>query len=107
MEACFDVMALHKWGFPNAIASFTNKLSKEQADQIADRCSKLIILCDLDERGKKLLETAQKQLKNRVSILLPTYIPDKGKDPCEWGELETVKVINSAKYLGIKKLPRL
>lgn len=107
MEACFDVIMLNKWGFNNAIATMTNKVSKEQAKQIKSRCKNLIILCDLDERGILLLETAKKYLKDDVNILLPTYKPKKGKDPCEWGELETVKVINSVKYLGVKELPRL
>lgn len=107
VEACFDVIMLNKWGFPNAIATMTNKVSKEQAKQIKDRCTKLIVLCDLDERGKKLLETAEKFLKKEVQIYLPTYTPTEGKDPCEWGELETVKVIESAKYLGVSNIPRL
>lgn len=107
MEACFDVIMLHKWGYPNAIATMTNKVSKSQAKQIAERCSNLIILCDLDDRGKKLLDTAKKYLKDKVNILTPTYYPKEGKDPCEWGELETVKAINSATYLGVGSIPRL
>ena len=107
VEACFDVIMLNKWGFPNAIATMTNKVSKSQAEQIKSRCDNLIVLCDLDERGVKLLDTAKRYLKNDVNILTPTYHPEKGKDPCEWGELETVKVINSATYLGVGKLPRL
>lgn len=107
VESCFDVIMLNKWGFPNAIATMTNKVSKEQADQILDRCSKLIVLCDLDERGDMLLKTAEKYLKKDVQIYLPTYTPEKGKDPCEWGEIETVKVVDSAKFLGVDKLPRL
>lgn len=98
---------LNKWGYPNAIATMTNKVSKTQAEQIKDRCKNLIVLCDLDKRGIKLLETAKKHLKGYVNILIPTYIPDEGKDPCEWGELETVKVINSATYLGVGHIPRL
>lgn len=107
MEACFDVMLLRKWGFPNAIATMTNKVSRKQADQIAQRCRKLIVLCDLDERGDKLLETAHKYLDGRVEIFTPTYAPRSGKDPGEWGEIETVKTINSATYRGVGTLPRL
>lgn len=107
VEACFDVIMLNKWGYPNAIATMTNKVSKTQAEQIKDRCKNLIVLCDLDKRGIKLLETAKKHLKGYVNILIPTYIPNEGKDPCEWGELETVKVINSATYLGVGHIPRL
>lgn len=107
IEACFDVIALNKWGYPNAIATMTNKVSKEQAEQIKKLCSKLIILSDNDVRGKELIRTAKKWLKNDVHILLPTYEPSHGKDPCEWGELETVKTINSAKYIVSKSLPRM
>lgn len=107
VEACFDVIMLNKWGFPNGVATMTNKVSKAQAEQIKSRCSNLIVLCDLDERGIKLLQTAKKYLKGYVNILTPTYHPENGKDPCEWGELETVKVLNSATYLGVGNLPRL
>ena len=107
MEACLDVIMLNKWGYPNAIATMTNKVSREQAKQIKDRCSKLIVLCDLDDRGVKLLDTANKYLSKDVQICIPTYTPEKGKDPCEWGELETIKVIESAKYMGLSNLPRL
>lgn len=107
VESCLDVIMLNKWGFPNAIATMTNKVSREQAEQIRERCNKLIVLCDLDERGAKLLETAEKYLKKDVQIYLPAYTPEKGKDPCEWGEIETVKTVDSAKYMGVSKLPRL
>lgn len=107
VESCFDVIMLNKWGFPNAIATMTNKVSKEQSDQIRDRCSKLIVLCDLDERGDMLLRTAKKYLSKDIQFCLPTYRPKVGKDPCEWGELETVKTVDSAKFLGVDKLPRL
>ena len=107
VEACFDVIMLNKWGYPNAVATMTNKVSKSQAEQIKSRCNKLIVLCDLDERGVKLLETAKKYVEGSVQIYLPTYTPKEGKDPCEWGELETVKVIESSKYMGVRSLPRL
>ena len=107
MEACLDTMALNKWGYPNAIATMTNKVSKDQAEQIKKLCSKLIILSDNDERGIELIKTAKRWLKNDVHILLPSYTPKKGKDPLEWGELETVKVIESAKYMVSESLPRL
>ena len=105
VEACFDVIMLRKWGYFNAIAAMTNKVSEKQAEQIRERCSKLIVLRDLDERGMKLYETAKEHLKGAVEVILPHYSPKHGKDPCEWGELETIKVINSA--FRNKKIPRL
>ena len=108
MESQFDVIMMNKWGFPNAVCTMTNKVSREQAQQIADRCSKLIVLCDLDDRGQVLLDTAKHHLqKSGVHILLPTYKPKSGKDPSEWGEKETLKVLNSVKYMGLKKIHRL
>lgn len=107
MESCFDVIALHKWGFPNAVCTMTNKVSKKQAEQIADLCDKVIVLCDLDDRGHVLLDTAKHYLKGKCKLLIPTYHSPVGKDPCEWGEIETVKTVNSASYLGVKKLKRL
>ena len=107
VESCFDVIMLNKWGFPNAIATMTNKVSFEQAEQIKKLCSKIIILCDLDDRGVKLLDTAKKYVGKDIQILLPTYTPHEGKDPCEWGELETVKVIESAQFMGFKNIPRI
>lgn len=105
VEACMDVMMLRKWGHFNAIATMTNKVSRRQAEQIKGLCKKLIVLCDNDERGKLLLDTARKYLKGEVQILVPSYTPKEGKDPCEWKEAETNKVIDSA---GMKKtIPRI
>lgn len=106
VEGMLDCMALHKWGFPNAVSIMTNGMSYSQADYIASHCSKVIGLFDNDEGGEKGHEIAQKRLKNRVMYLRPTYYPSSGKDPLEWGELETVKVINSASICG-KHIPLL
>lgn len=107
VEGMFDAMMLHKWGFPNACAMMGGTITRQQADLIASKCSKFIALFDADEGGEKAIEVTKKRLKDRVVILEPTYYPKHGKDPCEWGEIETVKVIKSAKYAGVKSLPRI
>lgn len=106
-ESMFDVIKLHKWGFPNAIAMMGDGMSKQQADQIVSRCKIFIDLFDNDKGGRTAREIAKRRLGSRVMYLTPTYYPEEGKDPSDWGELETVKVIKSATFLGAKSIPRL
>ena len=105
VEGMFDVMMLHKWGFPNAVAIMGNRMSTAQAGIISDKCKKFIDLFDNDEGGKKAREIAKKKLKGKVLYLTPTYYPERGKDPSEWGEIETLKVLNSVS-IG-RKIQRL
>lgn len=106
VELMFDVIMLRKWGYKNAVAMMGDGMSRQQADQIAQRCSKFIALFDHDHGGEIAIELAKKRLGNRVMFLKPQYYPDKGKDPCEWGREETVKIIESAGITN-HKLPRL
>lgn len=108
MEANIDSMMLEKWGYPNAVSIMGAEMSDAQADQIASRCKKFIDLFDNDEGGRKARYVAKKKLTQRgVLYLVPTYYPKKGKDPTSWGELETVKVIESATLFNTKGIPRL
>lgn len=107
VEAMFDCMMLHKWGFPNTVAMMGDGMSVAQADQIAKRCRIFIDLFDNDKGGDIARNIAKSRLGNRVLYLTPTYYPDFGKDPSEWGEIETLKVIKSATYTGHRKIPRL
>ena len=66
-----------------------------------------IDLFDNDKGGLEARRIARRRLGNKVMYLVPSYYPEKGKDPSDWGELETVKVINSASFLGVKSIPRL
>lgn len=107
VESMFDCMMLHKWGYPNTVAMMGDGMSRYQADQIADRCRVFIDLFDHDKGGNIARTIARKRLGNRVLYLTPTYYPPEGKDPIEWGELETVKVIKSASFSGSYSIPRL
>lgn len=106
-ESMLDVIKLHKWGFPNAVAMMGDGMSKQQADQIVRRCNVFIDLFDHDKGGLEARRIARKRLGDRVMYLIPSYYPDKGKDPSDWGEMETVKVIRSASFLGVSSIPRL
>lgn len=107
VESMLDAIWLHKWGFPNTVAMMGDGMSQPQSDQIAKRCAKFIPLFDHDKGGAIATNIARKRLGDRVMFIPPTYYPSFGKDPDDWGELETVKVIQSATYLGVKNLPRL
>lgn len=107
VESMFDVIMLHRWGYPNTIAMMGDGMSKAQADMIVSRCNTFIDLFDNDKGGRIARDIAKKRLGNRVMYLTPTYYPEEGKDPSEWKELETNKVINSASYLTTGSIPRL
>lgn len=107
VESMLDAIMLRKWGHFNVIATMGDGMSKKQANMIAKRCSKYICLADNDAGGEKATSIAYSRLKDKVTFLVPTYYPDFGKDPCEWGELETNKVIGSSKIFNSSKLPRL
>lgn len=106
VESMLDAIMMHKWGFPNTVAVMGNGMSKEQSTQISDRCSKFIALFDKDKGGRVATEQSKKVLSGKVMILLPTYYPEKGKDPCDWGEIETNKVLKSVSLIS-GRLPRV
>lgn len=107
VEGMFDCMMLHKWGRPNTVAIMGNKLSEKQADFIASNCKKFIGLWDNDDGGKKAEERARKLLKNRVEYLSCDYSSAEGKDPSEWGEYLTNKILSTASIIGKRKVRRI
>ena len=107
VESMLDVIMLHKWGYPNAVAMMGDGMSRNQADLIVSRCKTFIDLFDNDKGGLEARRIAKRRLGNRVMYLTPTYYPEIGKDPSEWGEIETSKVIKSASYLTTGGIPRL
>ena len=106
VESMLDAILLRKWGYKNVVAMMGDGMSKQQADQIASRCSKFIDLFDNDKGGRTARDIAKRRLGDRVMYLTPQYYPEEGKDPSDWGEEETNAVIESAGLIN-KKLPRL
>ena len=106
VESMLDAIMLRKWGYRNAVAMMGDGMSKQQADQIASRCTKFIDLFDNDTGGRTARDIAKRRLGDRVLYLTPRYYPEEGKDPSDWGEIETNAVIESASLI-CQKLPRL
>ena len=100
VESMFDVMMMNKWGYDNVVACMGNGLSKDQARMIAQRCKNLIVLFDSDVRGQDAIASVRKVLKDKVTVLTPAFFPEKGKDPCEWGEDNTRSVVSSASLIA-------
>ena len=84
-----------------------NKMSNAQADYIAKHCKRFIALFDNDSGGDKAIDIARKRLKDRVEFLTCDYTDVDGKDPSEWGEIETNRILSTASVLKIKNLRRL
>lgn len=107
VEGMFDCMALHKWGRPNTISIMGGKMTRAQADYVASHCKNFIALWDNDEGGAKADKIARKRLNGRVNYLTCDYTDVVGKDPLEWGEIETNRILSTASVLKIKNIRRL
>ena len=105
VESQFDVMMMRKWGIKNVLATMGGTISKAQSDIVASKCSKVILLFDNDEGGKKVVERAKSLLKGKVRFL-PFQYPDisLGKDPSEWGKEETLKILSSVGKVHVNRL---
>lgn len=105
VESMFDAILLRKWGYPNAVAIMGMEMGESQADYIASRCKKFIDLFDNDDGGNRARTKARKLLKKRGVMYLTCEYPEKGKDPCDWGEIETTRILNTARFAS--GIPRL
>lgn len=83
VEGYMDVIALHKAGFQNTVATLGTALTSEQA-QIISRYTKEVIICyDSDEAGQKASARAIDILRKTNLLIRVLNIP-KGKDPDEF-----------------------
>lgn len=105
VESMFDAILLRKWGYPNTVALMGMEISDEQADFIASRCSKFISLFDDDEGGIKAREKTRIKMKKRGVMFLTCEYPNWGKDPGDWGEIETNRILNTARLTS--GIPRI
>ncbi|MDR2752748.1 MAG: toprim domain-containing protein, partial [Oscillospiraceae bacterium] len=81
-EGYMDVIALHQYGFTQAVACLGTALTREQAQLLTRYCGEVVLCYDADEAGQKAVQRAlhvleQTNLKIRVIRL------HGGKDPDE------------------------
>ena len=81
-EGYMDVISLHQWGFPEAVAALGTAFTEQQAD-LMKRFHSLVYLCfDSDGAGKNACKRAisilrEKNLEGKVINLLPYKDPDE------------------------------
>ena len=82
-EGYMDVIALHRAGFTNAIASLGTSLTEEQARIIKRYADDAVICYDSDEPGQRATQRAIPILKNTGLQVRVITVPG-GKDPDEF-----------------------
>lgn len=86
-EGYMDVIALHKSGFENAVATLGTALTKEHCG-IISRYTKEVLLCyDSDEAGQKATAAAIALLKD-VNVRTKVLVMKGAKDPDEYIKLK-------------------
>jgi len=83
VEGNIDVVALHQYGFDNAVASLGTSLTEEQANLMARYAEQIILLYDSDQAGQNATARAIPILEKaglRVKVL---HVQD-AKDPDEF-----------------------
>lgn len=82
-EGYMDVIALHRAGFSNAIASLGTSLTEEQARIIRRYAEEAVICYDSDEAGQRATQRAIPILKNTGLLVKVVTVPGN-KDPDEF-----------------------
>ena len=82
-EGYMDVIALHRAGFTNAIASLGTSLTEEQARIMRRYADEVIICYDSDEAGQRATQRAIPILKNTGLLVKVITVPGN-KDPDEF-----------------------
>lgn len=97
VESILDAQILRKWGYKNVLALMGSSLTQMQAQYLIKHCSKVIMLLDNDDGGYLCIQKAKKRLQRSLNFMTVEY-PDEefGKDPLEWGEDLTHKVLKTA-----------
>ncbi len=85
-EGYMDVIALHRAGFTNAIASLGTSLTEEQARVIKRYADEAVICYDSDEAGRRATQRAIPILRGAGLRVRVVTVPG-GKDPDEFMKL--------------------
>lgn len=106
VEGQLDAIRMRRAGFNNTLALMTNQMTVEQAEWIIEHCSRLIWLCDNDDRGIEGRDKAHNKLKDHVKFLIVDY-PNHGKDVCDWSDDEIGEMVDNAHSVMNRKIRRL
>ncbi|KZX75865.1 hypothetical protein A3715_13955 [Oleiphilus sp. HI0009] len=98
VEGYTDVIAMHKMGFTNAVATCGTAFTEEHAKLLLKETNQIVFVFDGDQAGKKALNEALKICLKHASIDkdFAYVLLDEGADPCDY------MVKNSAKDLNEK-----
>ena len=81
-EGYMDVIALHKYGFKNAIAGLGTALTPEQVTLISRYAEEVYLCYDSDEAGQKAVKAAL-ALFSKTGVKVKVIMLSGGKDPDE------------------------
>ncbi|MDR2686218.1 MAG: DNA primase, partial [Oscillospiraceae bacterium] len=82
VEGYMDVIALHKFGFTQAVACLGTALTRDQAQLLARYAGEVVLSYDADEAGQKAVQRALEVL-GQTSLKLRVLKLSGGKDPDE------------------------
>ena len=86
-EGYMDVIALHKAGFENAVATLGTALTKEHCGMISRYTKEVLICYDSDEAGQKATAAAIALLKD-ANVRTKVLVMQGAKDPDEYIKLK-------------------
>ncbi|MBR5773052.1 MAG: DNA primase [Clostridia bacterium] len=98
-EGQMDAIAMHEFGFTNAVATLGTALTKEQANLIARYAEEIVICYDNDEAGRKATEKAV-GIFEKTGVKIRVVTLDGGKDADEilrtYGKEKFERILNSS-----------
>ena len=99
-ESSFDAIRVHQAGFPGAVATLGGSLSEDNLENLNKYSSKIIIMTDSDEAGRKLGKLIANKLKMK-DILWASYqygmiYPHNAKDVGDLTDEEIQQCIKNA-----------
>ena len=80
VEGYFDVISLHQEGFRNAVATLGTSFGREHARVLSRFVSRVYLLFDGDEAGRKAMRLAAPHLLSAGMDVYPVFLPE-GLDP--------------------------
>lgn len=106
VEGLFDPIYMHQLGYSNCFTTFTNSITKAQADIIKSKYKNLLLLHDNDKRGYQIRDVAKELLKGVNLYVVDTY-PEYGKDVLDWDKRTIQSLIDNKISLTATKIRKI